>query len=37
VPIASLVRSQLHGARRARLGQLDVSAVFLHVTGGTPG
>jgi 3-hydroxyisobutyrate dehydrogenase len=32
VPIAALVRSQLQGARRAQLGGLDVSAVFLHVT-----
>lgn len=31
VPIASLVRSQLQGARRAALGELDVSAVFLHI------
>lgn len=35
-PIASLVRSQLQGARRARLGTLDVSAVFLHITGDKP-
>jgi hypothetical protein len=27
----------LQAARRARLGELDVCAVFLHVTGGTPG
>ncbi len=32
-PIASLVRSQLQGARRADLGGLDVSAIFLHATG----
>jgi 3-hydroxyisobutyrate dehydrogenase len=36
-PIGSLIRSQLQAARRARLGELDVCAVFLHVTGGTPG
>ncbi len=35
-PIASMVRSQYQGARRANLGQLDVSAVFLHVTGEKP-
>ncbi len=32
-PIASLVRSQLQGARRAGLGRQDVAAVFLHVSG----
>jgi 3-hydroxyisobutyrate dehydrogenase-like beta-hydroxyacid dehydrogenase len=32
-PIAALVRSQLQAAKRAGLGTLDVSAVFLHVTG----
>ena len=32
-PIAALVRSQMQGARRADLGGLDVSAVFLHVSG----
>ena len=33
VPIAALVRSQMQGARRADLGALDVSAIFLHVSG----
>lgn len=33
VPIAALVRNQLQAARRAELGKLDVSAVFLHITG----
>jgi len=32
-PIASIVRSQYQGARRADLGTLDVAALFLHVTG----
>lgn len=32
-PIASLVRSQYQAARLAELGKLDVSALFLHVTG----
>ena len=32
-PIAALVRSQMQGARRADLGGLDVSAIFLHVSG----
>ena len=32
-PIAALVRSQMQGARRADLGALDVSAIFLHVSG----
>lgn len=35
-PIASVVRSQYQGARRADLGKLDVAAVFLHVTGERP-
>ena len=35
-PIASVVRSQYQGARRADLGSLDVAAVFLHVTGEKP-
>ena len=35
-PIASMVRSPYQGARRANLGHLDVSAVFLHVTGERP-
>lgn len=35
-PIASLVRSQMQAARRAQLGQLDVSAVFLQVSGEKP-
>lgn len=35
-PIASVVRSQYQGARRAELGGLDVAAVFLHVTGEKP-
>ena len=33
VPIASLVRSQMQAARRADLGGLDVSAIFLHASG----
>jgi 3-hydroxyisobutyrate dehydrogenase-like beta-hydroxyacid dehydrogenase len=33
VPLASLVRNQLQAARRADLGQLDVSAIFLHASG----
>jgi 3-hydroxyisobutyrate dehydrogenase-like beta-hydroxyacid dehydrogenase len=32
-PLASLVRNQLQAARRADLGQLDVSALFLHASG----
>jgi 3-hydroxyisobutyrate dehydrogenase-like beta-hydroxyacid dehydrogenase len=36
VPIASLVRSQMQAARRADLGGLDVSAVFLQVSGERP-
>jgi len=32
-PLASLVRNQLQAARRADLGQLDVSAIFLHASG----
>jgi 3-hydroxyisobutyrate dehydrogenase-like beta-hydroxyacid dehydrogenase len=35
-PIASLVRSQYQGARRADLGGLDVAALYLHVTGEKP-
>ncbi len=35
-PIASLVRSQYHAARRAALGKLDTSAVFLQATGEKP-
>jgi 3-hydroxyisobutyrate dehydrogenase len=35
-PIASVVRSQYQGARRAELGKLDVAALFLHVTGEKP-
>ena len=35
-PIASVVRSQYQGARRADLGRLDVAALFLHVTGEKP-
>jgi 3-hydroxyisobutyrate dehydrogenase-like beta-hydroxyacid dehydrogenase len=35
-PIAALVRSQMQAARRADLGGLDVSAVFLHVAGEKP-
>ncbi len=36
-PIASLVRSQYQAAKRAQLGKLDTSAVFLHVSGEKPG
>jgi len=36
VPIASVVRSQFQAARRASLGQLDVSAMFLHTSGEKP-
>lgn len=32
-PVAAAVRNQLHAARRADLGGLDVSAVFLQVVG----
>jgi 3-hydroxyisobutyrate dehydrogenase-like beta-hydroxyacid dehydrogenase len=32
-PVASLVRSQFQAARRAGLGELDVSAMFLHARG----
>lgn len=32
-PLASLVRSQMQAARRAELGGLDVSAIFLHASG----
>jgi 3-hydroxyisobutyrate dehydrogenase len=35
-PIAALVRSQYHAARRARLGKLDSSAVFLQAAGEPP-
>lgn len=35
VPIGALVRSQLQAARRAGLGSLDVSAVYLHISGAT--
>lgn len=33
VPLGALVRSQLQGARLAGLGQLDTSALLLHITG----
>lgn len=33
VPISSLVRSQMQAARRAELGGLDVSAIFLQASG----
>lgn len=36
VPIGALVRSQLQGARLAGFGQLDTSALLLHITGETP-
>ena len=36
VPVASVVRNQLHAARRAGLGSLDVSAVLLQLTGEKP-
>lgn len=36
VPIAATVRTQFQAARRASLGQLDVSAMFLHVSGEKP-
>ncbi len=36
VPVASIVRHQLHAARRAGLGALDVSAVLLQLTGEKP-
>ena len=36
-PVATLVRNQLQAARRASLGKLDVSAVFLYLTGSPPG
>ena len=36
VPIASLVRSQYHAARRASLGKLDSCAVFLQAAGEKP-
>ncbi len=36
VPIASLVRSQYHAARRAQLGKLDACAVFLQAAGEKP-
>src|SRR5262249_14125111 len=35
-PLASLVRSQYQAARRAMLGKLDSSAIFLEVTGEKP-
>jgi len=35
-PITSLVRSQMQAARRADLGGLDVSAIFLHASGERP-
>ena len=35
-PIASLVRSQYHAARRAALGKLDSCAVFLQASGEKP-
>jgi 3-hydroxyisobutyrate dehydrogenase len=36
VPIAALVRSQFHAARRAQLGKLDSCAVFLQAAGERP-
>ncbi|MCW5658347.1 MAG: NAD(P)-dependent oxidoreductase [Burkholderiaceae bacterium] len=33
VPLAALVRSQFHAARRAQLGKLDSCALFLQATG----
>jgi len=36
VPLASFARSQLHAARMAGLGDLDVSAVYYQVTGQRP-
>jgi 3-hydroxyisobutyrate dehydrogenase len=36
VPIAALVRSQFHAARRAQLGKLDSCAVFLQASGERP-
>jgi 3-hydroxyisobutyrate dehydrogenase-like beta-hydroxyacid dehydrogenase len=36
VPIAALVRSQFHAARRAQLGKLDSCAVFLQAAGEKP-
>lgn len=33
VPLGALVRSQLQGARLAGFGQLDTSALLLHITG----
>ncbi len=35
-PIAALVRSQYHAARRAQLGKLDACAVFLQAAGEKP-
>jgi 3-hydroxyisobutyrate dehydrogenase-like beta-hydroxyacid dehydrogenase len=35
-PVASLVRSQYHAARRAALGKLDSCAVFLQASGEKP-
>jgi 3-hydroxyisobutyrate dehydrogenase len=35
-PLAALARSQLQAARRSGLGELDVSAVFLQVSGEKP-
>jgi 3-hydroxyisobutyrate dehydrogenase len=35
-PIAALARSQYQAARRAGLGKLDTSAVYLHAAGETP-
>jgi 3-hydroxyisobutyrate dehydrogenase len=36
-PLASLVRSQYQAARRAALGKLDSCAIFLEVSGESPG
>ena len=33
VPLAALVRTQYQAARRAKLGKLDSSAIFLHASG----
>jgi len=35
-PLAALVRNQYQAARRAELGKLDSSAVFLHAAGEKP-
>jgi len=36
VPVASAVRTQFQAARRADLGSLDASAIFLHLAGEKP-